>query len=224
MDSEFVWIVLAAILPFSIAATFAGWLKLKRDLYLVFYVLPVMAYFIAFISINGIDYQSVLMQNWYWGILGAGLAGALVIRNVFSQSSSPRSRGFAYLSDLLWPGLIYGLTDALILSVLPIMAVYLALGEAEWSGTLAGKIGLGALALMASLVVTALYHLGYPEYRNKTVLWTMFGNGILSLAYILTMSPLAAILPHIAMHMTAMTHGPKTTGQVPPHYQKNPSV
>jgi hypothetical protein len=77
---------------------------------------------------------------------------------------------------------------------------------------------------MASLFVTALYHLGYPEYRNKKVLWTMFGNGILSLAYILTMSPLAAILPHIAMHMAAMTHGPKTTGQVPPHYQENPSI
>ena len=28
----------------------------------------------------------------------------------------------------------------------------------------------------------------------------------------------AAILPHIAMHITAMIHGRKTTGQVPPHY------
>jgi len=219
MDSEFVWIVLAAILSFSLAAIFAGWLRLKRNLYLVFYLLPAMAYFIAFIEINGIDFQKVLMHNWYWGLLGAGLAGALVIRNVFSQPSSARNRGVTFLSDRLWPGLIYGLTDALILSVLPILAVYRILGDAQWTGGFTGSIGLGALALMASLFVTALYHLGYPEYRNKKVLWTMFGNGILSLAYILTMSPLAAILPHITMHMAAITHGPKTTGQVPPHYQ-----
>ncbi len=29
---------------------------------------------------------------------------------------------------------------------------------------------------------------------------------------------LKLILPHITMHIVAMMHGPKTTGQVPPHY------
>jgi len=52
------------------------------------------------------------------------------------------------------------------------------------------------------------------------VIWPVIGNGVLSLAFLLTMSPLAAILPHIAMHITAMIHGRETTGQVPPHYNK----
>jgi len=48
--------------------------------------------------------------------------------------------------------------------------------------------------------------------------WPLIGNGVLSMAYLLTMNPLAAMLPHIAMHITAMIHGRETTCQVPPHY------
>jgi hypothetical protein len=61
--------------------------------------------------------------------------------------------------------------------------------------------------------------LGYPEFCGKNVLWPNIGNGVLSLAFILTTNPLAAILPHMAMHVAAMIHGKETTGQVPPHYK-----
>jgi len=75
--------------------------------------------------------------------------------------------------------------------------------------------------MLASLIVTTLYHLGYPEFRGKEVIWPNIGNGVMTLAYLLTMNPLAAILPHIAMHIAAMIHGRETTGQVPPHYNRS---
>ena len=221
MLTQIVWIVLAAVLSFSIAAIFAGWLKLRRGLYLVFYIVVMAAFFVAFIVSNDVDVTQILSYNWYWGLLGAVAAGALAIGNVLSQPASKRRTGRGYVADLLWPGFSYGLIDALILSVLPILAIRQAFDGAAWTDGFAGQIGLGALALAASFFVTALYHLGYPEYRNKRVFWTMMGNGIFSVAYLLTMNPLAAILPHIAMHMTAMTHGRETTGQVPPHYEKD---
>jgi hypothetical protein len=80
------------------------------------------------------------------------------------------------------------------------------------------SFGIAAIAFVASCFVTTVYHLGYLEFRGKKVIWPLIGNGVLSMAYLVTMNPLAAILPHIAMHITAMIHGRDTTGQVPPHY------
>ncbi len=137
---------------------------------------------------------------------------------MLSQPSSERQKGVALLSDILWPGFTYGLIDALLLSVLPILSVKVATTNAAWLETWSGKILFIVLGLLASFFTTTVYHLGYPEFRGKKVIWPNIGNGVLSLAYLLTMNPLAAILPHITMHIVAMMHGPKTTGQVPPHY------
>jgi hypothetical protein len=218
MTLSIIWILIASALGFTVAAIFAGWLKLKRNVYLLFYIPLVSALFIAFITSNKIDIKEIVTYNWAWGLLGAVIAGTFVIRNVFSQPSSKRSTGLDLLIDITWPGLVYGLTDALLLSVLPILAIRIALTDPVWTHTWYGKLGFGIIGLVASFFVTTAYHLGYPEFRGKKVLWPNIGNGVLSLAFILTLNPLAAILPHMAMHVAAMLHGKETTGQVPPHY------
>jgi hypothetical protein len=212
------WILSAAILGFSIAAIFAGLLKLSRNIYLLFYIPLVAVFVFCFIDKNQVDIKELISINWYWGLAGAIIAGAFVIKNVFTQPSSEPNKGIALLSDVLWPGFAYGLIDSLLLSVLPILAVRLTLTAPFWSDGWLGKICFGVIALLASFFVTTAYHLGYPEFRGKKVIWPNIGNGVLSLAYLLTMNPLAAILPHIAMHIAAMIHGRETTGQVPPHY------
>lgn len=83
---------------------------------------------------------------------------------------------------------------------------------------------MGALALAGSFLVTVVYHIGYPEFRSKAVLWTLVGNGLMSLAFIITGSPIAAVLPHIIMHITVVVHGRETTLQLPPHYVSSPST
>lgn len=214
------WILLASLLAFSIAALFAGWLKLKRNTYLLIYIPLIAALFVLFVYSNDLNVSELLMHNWYWGLIGAVVAGAFVIKNVFSQPPSPKGEGLALLSDIVWPGLIYGLVDSLLLSILPILAIKLVFVNSLWTESWYGKIGLGLIGLIASFIVTTAYHLGYPEFRGKRVLWPNVGNGVLSLAFIITMNPLAAILPHMAMHVAAMIHGKETTGQVPPHYSK----
>jgi MFS family permease len=218
MALGFIWIIGASILGFTIAAIFAGWLRLRRNIYLLFYIPLVTVFFLLFIRSNNLNFRELIIYNWYWWILGAALASVFVIKNVLSQPYSERQKGYALISDIVWPGLAYGVCDALLLSVLPILTVRIALSETGWMNGLMGKIGFGMAALIASLFVTAIYHLGYPEFRGKKVLWPLIGNGVLSVAYLLTMNPLAAILPHIGMHITAMVHGRETTGQVPPHY------
>lgn len=174
--------------------------------------------FLIFLQSTTIDFFKALQHNWYWGILGAVIAGAFMLKNVFSQPSSPRSKGSTLLLDILWPGLLYGMMDSILLSVIPVMALRLALFDSFWNDNWFGEIIFGGLALLASLLVTTAYHWGFSEFRGKRILWPNIGNGVLTIAYLLTMNPLAAIIPHMAMHVAAMIHGKDTTEQVPPHY------
>jgi hypothetical protein len=107
----------------------------------------------------------------------------------------------------------------LFLSVLPVLATWQAFSSIGWTDSLPGKILVGALALLASLLVTITYHLGYPEYRTPSaVLGPSIGNGVMSLGYILTNNPIAAVFSHIAMHIAGVLQGPATVIQLPPHY------
>ena len=100
---------------------------------------------------------------------------------------------------------------------MPVVAAQRALDwEHTHSWTKRAEIAL--FALFASLAVTAAYHLGYPEFRGPQILGPLIGNGILTGAYLVTGSPLAAVLPHLAMHVAAVLHGMESTMQLPPHY------
>lgn len=220
MITSLFWVILAGLIGLGISAIFSGWLKLPRNYYLLVYIPIVAVFSLLFISSNNISLTKLFAQNWYLGLLGALIASVILVKNVLSQPSSPRNSGITLIRDLLWPGFAYGLADSLLLSIIPILSVMISFSEVEWGRELFGKTVVGIVALVASSIVTIAYHLGYKEFRNKNVYWTVFGNGIMSLAYILTLNPLAAILPHIGMHITAMIHGKDTTGQVPPHYKE----
>jgi hypothetical protein len=67
-------------------------------------------------------------------------------------------------------------------------------------------------------LVTAAYHFGFPEYRGGGMVGPVIGNTTMTLGYLLTNNPLAAIFSHIAMHVAAVLHGPASVIQLPPHY------
>ena len=75
------------------------------------------------------------------------------------------------------------------------------------------------IAILASLLVTTAYHLGYPEYRGKGMIGPVIGNSTMTLGYLFTANPLAAMLSHIAMHIAGVLQGPASVTQLPPHYQ-----
>jgi len=164
---------------------------------------------------SGLDVGSLIYVNWQWGLLGSAAVGSIVVQNVLSQPRDRLRTGIGYVIDVLWPGLVYGVVDALLLSVFPVLAVYEGLHGAMW--TLSAGLALrGAIALLASLCVALVYHLGYREFRNKRVLWAVGGNGVFTLAYLLTGSVLAAIIPHAAIHIATVTFARRSAGQVPP--------
>jgi hypothetical protein len=149
--------------------------------------------------------------------VGAVLIGAFVVNNVLSQPSSPRSSGLRLAFDLIWLGAVYGALDAMLLSVLPVHAVWRAFSTFAWFRRWWARVAIGVVAVVASLVVTTAYHVGYPELRNSSVIYPIIGNGSMTVAYLATSNPLTPGLSHVAMHVTAVLHGPETTSQLPPH-------
>ncbi|MGD2207147.1 MAG: hypothetical protein PVH17_10235 [Anaerolineae bacterium] len=212
------WVLAAGLLGFAIAAVFSGWLRLSRRLFLVPYFVFSGIFLYGFCRWTQIDLIPLLTENWYWGLLAGAIVGVFLIRNVLSQPASARSTGTSLLFDILWVGLGYGAVDALLLNVMPVVAVWTGFSEVGWAAAWPGKIAIGALALLASLLITLLYHLGYPEFRNRKVALVLVGNTLITLAYLVSTNPLGAVVSHVTMHVAAVFRGPETVLQLPPHY------
>jgi hypothetical protein len=136
---------------------------------------------------------------------------------VMAQPASPRPRGMALVGALAWLGVVYGALDALLLSVVPVLSVYGSRPPEQLRGW-KGRVRWGGAALLASLAVTAAYHLGFPEFRGPTLVQPLIGNAVVTAGYLLTGSPLAAIVAHVIMHGAAVLQGMEGTVQLPPHY------
>ena len=212
------WVLGAAFLGWACAALFAGVLHWSRPLFLVPYVLLAGGFMVAWLRWNAFDWRSQLVQHWGWGLIFALLAGAFVVQNVLRQPRTPTPQGTELAFDLLWLGLIYGMVDGLFLSVLPIAATWQAFTQLGWTERWPGRIAVGVLALLASLLVTATYHLGYPEFQGSALLGPLVGAGVMSVAYLFSRSPFAPVLSHMAMHTAAVLYGLSTAIQLPPHY------
>src|SRR5512146_2892480 len=88
-----VWIAAAAVLGFAITAIFAGQFRLPRSLFLVVYLVLAAPFLSAFVRWSNLSIGQLIRQNWVWGLVGAVLIGAFLVRNILSQPSSPRSQG-----------------------------------------------------------------------------------------------------------------------------------
>ena len=219
MINDILWLMEACLLGFSISAVFAGILHLRRSVFLVPYVLLVGLFLYGYVRWENLLLVGLTKQNWIWGVVVAALVGILLIRNVLSQPATPRSGGPKLLFELFWFGLVYGAIDGLFLSVFPILLTWHAFPELGVS--LLGKVSLGCLAMIASELIAIAYHAGYPEFCSSKIRFPIIGNGIISLAYLVSLNPISAFMSHAAMHIAAVWHGSEGTIQLPTHYRNN---
>jgi len=211
------WIAAAGLLGFAISAVFSATLRLPRNIYLIPYIGFTFLFLYTYARWSELSIVDLIRHNWVWGVIGAGILSVVTIKNVLSQPASPRSKGFRLAFDLLWSGFLYGLTDALLLSVLPVLATWQAFSPLSWTASWPGKILVGVFAVLASMLVTSAYHWGYVEFRCEKIITANVGNSVMTLGYLVTTNPLAAMICHPAMHMAAVLHGPALVAQLPPH-------
>jgi len=145
-------------------------------------------------------------ERWGWGIVAAVLSGAvlwaLVHRVPLPVTTAPQMNA----RDLLWQAGVYGAVEGFLLSVLPVAVAWQAFSAAGWTdGWHALPAALAALA--ASAVLIAVHHLGYHGYRGRRLVMPVIACSLLSLVYLLTVSPIAAMGGHAILHVALLRRG-----------------
>jgi hypothetical protein len=214
--SPWTWLSAGAALGFAVPFVFADVLDLQRDVYYGIYAASTLALVAAWLRAEGRPLGSFLARRWTWG-LGLGvLAGAVMILvAVNAEEASGRPGGVELAAAILWRGVVYGAIDGLLLSVFPILVVYTALRPER--RRLLGKVAVGLAALAASLVMTAVYHAGYSDFRSAQLRSPVAGDVVWSMPTLVTASPLGAPVAHVALHVTAVVHSYDTDLFLPPH-------
>jgi len=208
------WYALAAAIGFVVPLGGSSILGLQHDLYLGIYFVAVGALLWAYASATRLDVRAALVRNWKLGVALGVVVGVLLVRNVFSDNATPHPSGAYYWFELIWRGGVYGAVDALLLTVLPCLVVYRSLGGRLSSWRLRLEYLGAALALIATL--TAIYHLGYTQYRQDGVRAPETGNLIISLPMLLSVNPIGSVADHMAMHISAVQHEYNTEVRLPP--------
>lgn len=217
--THLLWVAAAAVLGFAVAEIFAGLLHLPRSIYLIPYVSLVSLLVYGFVRWSHLSVLELLRHHGLWGAAGALPLAAFTVHNILSQPASPHSDGWSLVFELIWVGVVYGLVDALLLSVLPVLATWQAFTALGWTAHWWGRIAVSILAIVLSLVVTEAYHLGYPECRVAGgLIGPTIGNAAMTIGYVLTGNPVAAMFSHMAMHIAGVLQGPASVLQLPPHY------
>jgi hypothetical protein len=175
----------------------------------------------CFVAAWAIDTRLVrhdFTRNWRWG-LALGAVGALVMTFVVlrTEDATDRPGGIELAAAVLWRGVLYGVTDGVLLSVFPILAVFAAFGGTRLRSRVAGKVLIGTIAMIASIGITSAYHLGYSDFRSEKVRKPIVGDVVWSAPTLLTLSPLGAPIAHAGLHVNAVLHSYDTDTFLPPH-------
>jgi hypothetical protein len=132
------------------------------------------------------------------------LAGLAVAAIVFGSAGTDHPDGWRWWFEIGWRGVVYGAVDALTLFVFPAAVAYLVMhGDRTGMKRNAAYAG---LVLAMSLLVSACYHLGYPEYRDADLRSPLIGTSVADSAAVLTGNPVGAFVTHTTAHVSAAVH------------------
>lgn len=217
MLRDWVWTLLAGATGLGASFAFSGVLRLQPFRFVLAWAVLAGIFLAIYARLERISFRTQIERRWRSGLVVGLLLGALLIRQVLAQETGPRPEGLSLAGTLVWFGLLYGVVDAMMLSVVPVLSLYGA-RTARALGTAGSRLRWALVALAGSALAAALYHLGFAEFQGGRLLYPVIGNLVITLGYLLSGSPLAAILAHVMMHGAAVLHGMATTMQLPPHY------
>jgi hypothetical protein len=214
---HWLWILGIAVLGFIVSAVSTTALELDRAVFVAIWAVAAAVVWGLYSSRTRITFRTQLERRWLGGLIVGLAIGAFLVVTVLRQPGSDAPRGGALVVQGLWLGLVYGIVDALMLSILPVLILYAGRPAGELQDPV-GRLRWAAAALLGSAVVAAAYHAGFREFRNASLLGPVIGNLVITFSYLASGSPGAPMLAHVMMHLAALIHGPATTVQLPPHY------
>ena len=211
------WLAAGITFAFLIPFLLTDLASIDRDLYYGVYIGGVFAFTGAWLRFGVSSPRALLTRNWRAGVaLGLAFA-AVMLKIVLNEPSTPHPGGLEFVAAIAWRGVLYGLADGVLLSAFPILAVFAAFAGTRVLPRRLGKTAVGALALGVSLLFTAVYHLGYSDFRDEKLKKPLAGDVIWSVPTLATLSPFGAPIAHAGLHVTAVVHSYETDLFLPPH-------
>jgi hypothetical protein len=209
------WFVFGSAVAFAIPYAGISLMGLQHDLYYGAYFAITLGMLAAYARAEHVDVRALFTRNWIWSLVVGVPVAAFVVWNVFrtdDATSHPHGAYFAF--EILWRGVGYGAVDTLLLTVFPCVVAYSTL-HGHIKGVL-GRTRYIAIAVPMILVITAAYHLGYPQFREDGVAKPEIGNTLISVPMLATANPIGSIGAHVSMHVTAVVHSYETPTFLPP--------
>ena len=198
------WLSGGALLFFLVPLVGADVLGLQPDLYYLAYFTVAVAWFVAFVTTHAVALRGLWRAHLLVSLGIGAVVGAALALMVFGQEATDHPDGWRYAFEIAWRGIVYGTVDALTLFVFPAAVAYLVMhGNREGFRR---KAGFAALALALSMLVSATYHLGYPEYRDSDLRSPEIGTVAANIPTALTGNPLGAVVAHGTVHVAAVVH------------------
>ena len=213
------WLGGGIAMSFLVPFVLADQLGIQRDLYYGIYCAAVAALFVAWSRDTGQSLREMCARHWRWaaalGVIFAGLSAFIVLG---TEDATSHPDGVEFLAAIGWRGLVYGAADGLLLSAFPILVVFAALkNNSTLRRRRGGLVAVGALAMAASLAITATYHLGYGDFRSSKLRKPVTGDLVWSVPTLATLNPIGAPIAHAGLHVAAVTHSYDTDLFLPPH-------
>lgn len=208
------WFVLGSTVAFAVPYVGVSVLAMQHDLYYLAYFGVTIALLVGWTRIEHVPLGQFVRSGWRWSLAIGVPVTAFVVANVLSADATARPHGAYFAFELLWRGVAYGTIDALLLTVFPSLVAYRLL-RGRIDGV-TGRARFAAVALPLVLLITAAYHLGYPQYRNDGVRQPEIGNTVISVPMLATANPIGSVIAHASMHVAAVTHSYETDVFLPP--------
>jgi hypothetical protein len=212
------WLLGGMAVAFFVPFVVADQLGLQRDIYLVVYVAAVVGLFLGWALDTGRSLHEMFTRHWRLAVgLGVVFAGIGAVIAGGAEDGSGHPGGIEFIGALLWRGIVYGAADGLLLSAFPILLVFSALESSRLRSRVGGLIAVGAVAMVASLAMTAVYHAGYSDFRSSKLRKPVTGDLVWSAPTLTTLNPVGAPIAHVGVHITAIVHNYDTDLFLPPH-------
>jgi hypothetical protein len=172
---------------------------------------------------SGTSLGDLVADNWALAILAAIVVAVISGLGLRRIGPATARADDAIVRPFVWEGVVYGIAEALLLAVVPVLAVWQASDALGWTDGGAAKIAAGALAIVGSLAVILVHHLGYREFRGReggpALIGALVGCGLQAIAFLLTGNVLAPVLAHIVLHWQIVLRGM----ELPPREATGPS-
>jgi D-alanyl-D-alanine carboxypeptidase len=216
-DAQWAWLAGGALLAFALPFVLTDLIAIDRDLYYGILIASVFGFFALWLRRTSEDPLAALTHHWRAGVALGLLFAVLMLAIVLREPSTARPGGVELAAAVVWRGALYGLADGTLLSAFPILAVFAAFRGTRTRESRRGTAAVGALALAVSLLFTAVYHLGYTDFRGEKLRKPLAGDVVWSVPTLATLSPLGSPIAHAGLHVSAVVHSYETDTFLPPH-------